>query len=137
MHVTIDSSPLTYHLFSPFVARAKVEAYPSVTDSLFNDVSEAIEALEIAINASFSEIETRHMKERIQLSKMQMGKYEALLKMYPDLTTFDPSIPKLKKQNEEAMVPMSNFNIEESEGDEDSLVDMPIYYKRSKLNLQI
>ena len=128
---------MTYHhLFSPFVARAKVEAYPEVTDSLFNDVSEAIEALENAINASCTEIETRHMKERIQLSKMQMGKYEALLKMYPDLATFDPSIPKLNKQNEEDMVPMSNFNIEKNE-DEDSLVDMPIYYKRSRLNLQM
>ena len=87
-----------------------------------------------------AEIEAQHTEERLKLYKMQAGKYEQLLKYYPDLPIYDPTLPKVVRKNEVKMNPdeESGFELcyedDSSDGEENG---MPIDYKRSEINLQL
>ena len=83
-----------------------------------------------------TDIETRHVKERVLKSKMQIGKYERLLKMYPDLPLFDPDIPDLTQRRGQnpAAIYKPDISMDQNDNDEE---DGEIYYKRSQIDLKI
>ena len=61
-------------------------------ESFFEDISN----IELRLKETFSKLEKKHCNERLAISKMQYAKTLKLVSMYPALSIFDPSLPKIK-----------------------------------------
>lgn len=102
----------------------KISSQQYEADVLFPCINEDVGALENRINTMLDAIEARHVKERLQLDKLQFGTVNALMKMYPDLSLFDNTMPN--RQENRATEYIVNNDAESSDDEEDG----EVYYKR-------